>query len=77
MHRCSCLSAVCATKPTTVAANASPFNCSATSLVNDKCVANCKDGFLGSPTVTCMSTGAWSAITGTCVASKHKAVVMV
>jgi hypothetical protein len=62
---------VCATNPTTVPANANPFQCSNTSLVNATCVATCKVGFApgtaGAPIVTCGLAGSWSGVTGSCV----------
>jgi hypothetical protein len=73
----SSLAAVCNLNATIVT-NANPFQCSATSLVGDRCAATCKDGFAagaqGAPTVTCQ-TGGWSAALGSCVAGETAAAV--
>jgi hypothetical protein len=75
---------VCPTSPIGVPANALAFQCSNTSLVNDKCVATCKLGFAagatGAPTVTCTATtgtAVWSAASGTCVQGETMASVTV
>jgi len=61
--------AVCSTPPTNPANGT--FNCATNSTANTVCRAVCKDGYIGSPTTTCQTTGAWTTTSGTCQPGKH------
>lgn len=65
-----CVATVCTTAPTAVTGGT--YSCNSPSVQGDRCNATCSTGFVPSPTagapyVTCQSTGAWTAATGSCV----------
>jgi hypothetical protein len=55
---------VCSTNPGNVTNGY--FSCNPASLPGSSCTGTCLGSFSGTPTVTCLASGAWSNVQGSC-----------